>query len=229
MISMMKKLSLGAALALTASVVAVSPAQAVDFDFNGTFAQDNNVLLFDFTTDSDSTVTIFSSSWVEGGFDPILSLFDSTGNLIQFQDDGATIGSTASNGVSYNHGIWDTYFTQLLTAGTYTVAITQFNNFAVGPDLSHGFERDGVGNDNFTAAFGCSQGAFCGASSQLDATGDPNFNRTNAWRFHILNVAQADVVNPPAESVPEPASVLGLAMFGALGAGSMLKRKQQEA
>jgi hypothetical protein len=222
--------SVAAALTLAASVAVSTPAQAADFDFSGTFENDNDVLLFDFEVDVDSTVTVFSSSWVNGGFDPILSLFDSAGNLIQQQDDGLNIGSTSSNGVSYNHGLWDTYFSSFLTPGSYRVGITQYDNFANGPTLADGFTYDGDGNENFTANFGCSQASFCGFPSQESETGDPNFNRTNAWEFHVLNVAQAGVVEPPVEpptSVPEPASILGLLTIGALGISARLKRNQE--
>jgi len=211
--------SVAAALTLAASVAVSAPAQAADFDFSGTFENDNDKLEFGFEVDADSEVTIFSSSWVDGGFDPILSLFDSAGNLIADQDDGDNIGSTVSNGVSYDHGVWDTYFTQFLTSGSYKVVITQYDNFVNGLNLADGFRYDGTGNENFTAAFGCSQGSFCGVDSLDDS-------RTNAWEFHVLNVAQAGVVEPPA-SVPEPASMVGLLTMGALGIGSMLKRKQE--
>jgi hypothetical protein len=221
--------SLVATVAITAAMVASSPAKAVDFDFKGTFQNDNDVLLFNFNIDTDRTITLFSSSWLyedppvgepRGGFDPILTLWDSTGKFIGQQDDGGNVGSTLSNGVSYNHGFLDTYFTQFLTAGTYTVGITQYSNFVAGPNLSDGFEQDD--NPNFTLDF-----AFCGATQPLfngilcrnDST-DP---RTNQWEFHILNVADAEVV----ESVPEPASITGLLVFCVMAAGSTLKRKFQ--
>lgn len=214
--------SVGSALAIAASILGLpSSAGAIDFDFSGTFEQDNDVLLFDFSTDEETTVTIFSSSWVAGGFDPILALWSRSGTLLQSQDDGENIGSTVSNGVSYSHGLWDTYFTQTLSAGDYTVSITQFDNFPVGNALSDGFDFDGASNETFTARFGCSQGSFCGDDSQLFLTGDPNLNRTPEWEFHILNVAQADVVEPP-ESVPEP--LVGLGLLVVTG-GMMLRRR----
>lgn len=204
------------ALTLATSIAISVPAQAADFDFSGTFEQDNDVLLFGFDVDVDSTVTIFSSSWVNGGFDPILTLFDNDGNFINYQDDGAFTGSTPSNGVNYDHDVWDIYFTSFLPAGSYQASLTQFDNIPLGFSLSDGFLYDGAGNENFTAGFGCSQGSFCGVAD-ID---DP---RTNAWELHVLNVAQANVVEPPA-SVPEPTSLLGLLAMGVLGAGSRLRR-----
>jgi PEP-CTERM motif len=220
-----KSQTLAIAIAVAASLAASIPVQAADFDFSGTFENDNDVQLFNFQIDADRTVTVFSSSWLYGdplpgdplgGFDPILALWDSAGNLIAQQDDGRNIGSTLSNGVSYNHGYWDTYFTQFLAAGNYTVSIAQFNNFAAGTNLSQGFLRDSQPNFTFTQGYG-------GATQPLfNGVWDSNDPRTNEWQFHILNADRAEVVN-----IPEPASAMGLLGFGAVGIAAMLKRKPQ--
>ncbi len=217
-----------AGLTLIASIVTTSAAQAADFDFSGTFQQDNDVALFNFTVGQDSEVTLFSSSWLYGnpapgqkigGFDPILALFDSSGNLISQQDDGENIGSTISNGVSYNHGIWDSYFTQVLTAGSYIVSIGQFDNFAVGTNLSQGFIYDSNPNFTFDSDYG-------GATQPLfNGVWDNNDPRTGNWEFHVLNVNQATT---PTEPIPEPASMLGILAFSALSGRKLWQRKQQK-
>lgn len=207
-----------AVLALIASVVATSSAQAAELDFSGTFQQDNDVALFNFSVEQDSEVTLFSSSWLYrdppqgqeiGGFDPVLALWDSTGNLIEQQDDGANVGSTVSNGVSYNYGVYDSYFTRSLTPGSYIASIVQFDNFAVGPNLSQGFRYDS--NPNFNSGFG---------------------NRSADWEFHIVNINETTIDVEEyfeIEPVPEPASMLGILAFGALGGKKLLKRKQKQA
>ncbi|WP_369600392.1 DVUA0089 family protein [Hahella sp. SMD15-11] len=132
-----------------ATLAASMQANAVpmDFDFSGTFTKDNDVVLLNFTVNTASSVTIFSSSWDDGGFDPILAIWDSAGNRIEQQDDGGLTGSTVSNGVSYDYGVWDSYFTIALDAGTYTASIAQYSNFANGTHLSDGFRYDS--NPNF--------------------------------------------------------------------------------
>jgi len=152
-------------LVLLATILLNYPFRAVDFDFSGTFENDNDVVLFDFTLGEDSAITIFSSSWGDdnpatdgyiagGGFDPILAIWDNTGVIEQEQDDGFNAGSTLSNGVPYTHGDWDSFFNVFLTAGDYTASITQYDNFRAGDSLSDGFRHDGNPNFTFGEGFG---------------------------------------------------------------------------
>jgi hypothetical protein len=192
-----------ATLAVSGSAVAIP----TDFDFSGTFANDNDVVELGFTVNADSNITIFSSSWISGdsglGFDPILAIWDSLGNLVQEQDDGGNTGSTMSNGVSYNHGVWDTYFSTFLAAGSYTASIAQFDNFRNGGNLSAGFMHDGNPDFTFDNGYG-TQAMFNGVWSPDDA-------RSGDWEFHILNVDQAVINNAPEPSI---IALLGLGLIG---------------
>ncbi|MET0092706.1 MAG: DVUA0089 family protein [Sedimenticola sp.] len=206
------------AFLLSSCLLAVSSsATAIDFDFSGTFANDNDVALFDFTVGAGgSTVTVFSSSWLAGdngmGFDPILGIWDNAGNLITQQDDGHNTGSTLSNGVLYSHGTWDSYYDVFLAAGDYTASITQYSNFAAGTTLAEGFTQDGNPNFTFDLGYG-SQPMFNGVWSSTDA-------RTGDWEFHILNVAAAE-----ERELPAPAT-LALMGLGLAGIGFARKKKQ---
>lgn len=197
-------------------VSGISVAHADNFSFTGSFTQDDNVQLFNFTVGALSTVTLRTVSYaggtnsagtviLRGGFDPILALFNATtGALIGQNDDGAGV-PTDITGVAY-----DTLLTTSLAAGNYTVAVMQFDNFANGPNLSNGFVRQGQGN--FTAGFDarCTQGRFVDVSDSF-----PNSCRDSHWAFDILNVSGATEVPP---GVPEPASFLLLGT-GILGLG----------
>jgi hypothetical protein len=62
---------------LIAALLLAGPAVfATDFDFSGEFIYDNDVALLDFRVGAASTVTVFTSSWIQGnpplGFDPQL-------------------------------------------------------------------------------------------------------------------------------------------------------------
>jgi hypothetical protein len=201
----------------------MSPAQAADFSFRGSFERDDEVQLFNFTVGALSDVTLRTYSYAggtqadgtvvpRGGFDPILALFDATGALIGQNDDGASPNVPVD---PVTNRTYDTFLQVALAPGNYTVAVMQFNNFAVSPNLANGFTRQGQGNFTstaFLASPNCGQPAFC------DFTGN---GRTNAWAFDILNVSAAVEVpidpTDPTTPIPEPLTLGGtLLAFGGL-------------
>ncbi|MDQ2694405.1 MAG: DVUA0089 family protein, partial [Pseudomonadota bacterium] len=177
-------------------------AGALDFSFTGTFGQDDDVRLFNFSVDAPSEVTLRSLSYAggtnaagasipAGGFDPILTLFDGGGNLVTDDDDGGT-REDPNTGL-----VLDAQTEAELAPGDYTVSITQFNNFANGPTLSEGFEREGQGN--FTAReVGLDEGMFFDFEGNL---------RTGFFAIDILNVNFAepgeDLITMPPQSAIE--------------------------
>jgi hypothetical protein len=66
-----------------------------------------------------------------------------------------------------------------------------------------------------------------GIQMLLSAGGSSNFVFDQGYGTSIAQ-AQEQFIRANSASVPEPASTLGVLAFGALGAGSMLKRKQQQ-
>jgi len=216
-------------LALSAcGIASAGPAQAADFSFTGNFTPDDDVQLFNFVVGAPSNVTLRAWSYAggvnaagatiaRGGFDTILALFDGAGTFLGQNDDGGC-GLVAAD--SLTGRCWDTFLTQSLTAGNYTVAIMQYDNFAVGGTLANGFTRSGQGN--FTAGFGCpdAQRQFNDVSDVLNGCG-----RDSHWAFDILNVN--DAVQQQTGGVPEPGTwALLLVGFGLAGASLRSRQRQ---
>lgn len=186
-----------------------SYSSAASFSYTGRLAQDDAVEIFQFNVTSSSSVTIRTFSYAggtnqigslipEGGLDPYIALFDGRGTLLTDNDDGTGVPVSPVTNLSL-----DAALTQTLSPGSYTLALTQFDNFALGPDLASGFLESGAGN--YTSLFGCSNGSFC------DIDGN---NRTSLWAIDLLNVASA---TGPPNAIPEPASV-ALVAFGIFAA-----------
>lgn len=201
------KTGLVSLLAAAAMAMAGATASAVDYSFSGTFANDDDVQLFDFTVGLESRVTFRTMSYAgganaagvaipRGGFDPILALFDGDGFLIVQNDDGGF--RVPADPVTGSR--WDTYLQRVLQPGEYTVSIMQYANFARGPNLSDGF----LGAH--TSGFRDNAGVV----------------RDGHWAFDILNVNTASLVTAASAplSVPEPATfvlmVAGLASVALL-------------
>ena len=195
--------SIAAIFALT---LASASAQANVFSFTGSFANDNDVQKINFTVNS-WWPTIGIRSWsyaggvnahgdtiTRGGFDPIMAVFDSNGMPVSYNDDGGC-SMVAADAVTGK--CWDTYMLTPMAAGTYTIALSQYDNYSLG-NLADGFAFDGVSNQTFRNGF-------------VDDAGN---RRTSFWALDILNVS--DAMLPSAVGVPEPASLvlLGVGIVG---------------
>src|SRR5438309_8531640 len=104
------------AIILTAATLALSgaPAAAANFSYTGTLSNPDQVLLFDFVVGAPSTVTLRTYSYAggtnaagtvipRGGFDPILALFDASGNEINQNDDGGgNVPADAVTGANFD-------------------------------------------------------------------------------------------------------------------------------
>ncbi len=170
---------------LTAATLALlvlgSPSvMAANLSFTGNFSRDNEneVEYLDFSIAADSTTVIIKTlslnggtnaagNWIDGGgFDPYLALFNKNtgewvfGTLNKNNGDEAVISNTSPN----------PYGT--LLAGEYVLALTQFDNTALG-NLSDGFAADlglmSVGLSPFTLNGGGGSGHWAVDILNVDA------------------------------------------------------------
>lgn len=187
------------------------PASASNFSFTGNLSSPNDIQQFNFSVGTTSDVTLETYSYAggvnvagtsiaQGGFDPILAVFNATtGLLINQNDDGGS--NVPADPVTGQH--YDTYLQALLTPGNYIVTVMQYPNFAIGPTFADGFDQ--------------------AKSDYTDVTGDV---RDSHWAFDILNVDSAVVV----AGVPEPSTwAMMMLGFAGLGFVAYRRRNQSSA
>ena len=77
---------------------------------------------------------------------PVVSLFDSSGNLIVFDAGGFALGACGPRAVDPVAGYClDAYINGFFPAGTYTAILTEWDNTPNGPTLADGFVEQGTG------------------------------------------------------------------------------------
>lgn len=182
-------------VALLSAIALVVPAAAWagPVTFSGNFGLDEDVVLIPFTVSTLSVITMQTTSFANGstGFEPVLTLFDSTGNLLLQDATGGTVpGSCGLRAIDPTSGYClDAFIQSPLNAGSYTLALSEWDNIPGGPTLADGFPQ--TGNGNFTGPeFLGSPGSFILFNGS---------QRTNAWALQIDGLG-----------VPEPATA-GLA------------------
>ena len=129
-------------LAVLALAVLASPAvKAENFAVAGNFTSDDDLLYRTFTVQTLSLATFQTTSAVGGGFDPVLSLFAGNGAfLADADDDDFGLGGLPA-------GSKDSFLQIELDPGTYSLALSQYDNFyRVNPDGTGQFSRHGQGN-----------------------------------------------------------------------------------
>lgn len=201
-----KTSALALVLGVTLGVILASPsARAANITLQGTIGTDDAVQLFNVTVADAGLVDIRSYGYTggttstgtvvpRGGFDTILTLFDGSGAFLTDNDEGAGVAIDPITGMAA-----DARITMNLAAGNYIVAVTQFDNFAWGFNLSDGFIQ--TGNPNFTADPAFTSGGPCATNMFRDISGTEGRCRNGNWTVDFVNVAS---VTP----VPEPSAML---------------------
>lgn len=193
-----------AALAGIAAASIPTVASAADFSFVGSFAKDNGKAGFTFTLGTAGTVEFVSlgyaggvnsagASIAAGGFDGVLSVYDVSGFNIGTGDDGTVVDPITTFAR-------DPLLSLTLAAGSYSVYLTQYDNF--GPaSLGLPFAFD-------------DQPDFRGGFVDFDG-----FKRTGNWALDIRGVSVA-------APIPDASTwALLIVGFGAVGVAARRRRR----
>jgi hypothetical protein len=186
----------------------VVPGLASTVLFQGTFAMDDQVALFNITANTSETITIQTDSYAggtvnstiipAGGFAPTAYLFDNLGDVITLTN--GTCGQVGKDPTTGNCD--DLYFQDTLGPGTFTLALAVYNNTPVGTLATDGFVEDG--DPGFTCQEAGTGGSFCDLTTALGTT------RTGNYAIAITGASSV--------TTPEPGSILLLLAGGALTA-----------
>jgi hypothetical protein len=186
--------------------LAVAPGFTATILFQGAFATDDQVALFNITANTSETITIQTDSYAggtvnstiipAGGFVPTAFLFDNLGDVLTL-----TNGSCSQVGTDPTTGNCDDLdFQDTLGPGTFTLALAVFDNNPAGLFVTDGFVQDG--NPGFTCQEKGTSGSFCDVTTALGTTRTGNY---------AIAITGADSV-----TTPEPGSMLLLFAGGGL-------------
>jgi hypothetical protein len=191
--------------AITTLMIATAAQAAISL--HGTFVADDDMFTTGFSLSSPTAITVRTWSFgggtdadgkliAAGGFSPVVSIFDSLGNLLAFDDGGVAPAGCGARAIDPATGFClDAYITGLFAADTYTVVLTEWDNTPNGPTLADGFVEQGNGN-------------FTGGPFLLNA--GPGYQRTANWELDIPGTA--------AVAAPEPSYALVLGVVLVLAA-----------
>jgi hypothetical protein len=188
--------------------------------FSGNFSTDDDLVTFQYDVQADGLVSIYTTSFASGGFEPIITVFDPSGFLVNFD-----VGSAAPFNDCGFHGIdpvtgacWDALVTwNSEVIGLYTVVLTQWGNESEDFfTLAAGFREtnDIVNSPNYTG------------EPPHNPSGSGSFllpgpiQRTSDWTIFFEAEDQAGL-----NVVPEPASGLLLLGGAALVAWKKTRKK----
>jgi len=188
-------------------------------DFSGNFLFDDDVQFFTFQSPNPGTVTITTTSFAQGGFAPILALYDATGVLLTY-DDGTADGFCAGTDIRGTGYCYDASLSWEAAANAiYYTALSQYDNFPIDNipvtltvtnwNNSTDFFKTG---DHFFTAHG-PFGPGCGLSPQHFCLVDGNLRGPN-W---ALSASGPEGFFGSARQVPETGTLFlilgGLAMI----------------
>jgi hypothetical protein len=171
------------AAAAAACCLFAGAASAAPLTFNGTFDADDARFVYNFHLDTTATMLARTTSWADGGFAPVLTLFGGAG--------GVATGAC-----------WDAVLGADLGPGDYSLVLTQDGNMAIGDTLAAGFQQDGWSNYTSAFALGIADGPMC---MNADAS-----QRSCGWALTVDGLAEQPTGEAPE---PGSLALAGIALL----------------
>lgn len=198
------------AAALLALLPALDPVAATPT--SGSFVYDDELVINRFDLGVTSQVSAATVSWAQGGFAPVLALFDDTSGLLLQLDRGDHVcGDPGAGAADPATGFcWDAFFSTVLPAGHYALVLSQSGNEPAGdrgPGQTFAELYPQTGNVDYTGLANLGQPGFHFISPG-------GFERNGSWSF--------DLRSTPLQ-VPEPA-LPGLLVVAALALTAATRR-----
>lgn len=192
----------------SALAFAASSTYAIPLNYSGTFTADDDRFALSFHLAADSTLVARTTSFAQGGFAPILTLFGAAGGVLQAIGSSNTCGAGSGLEDPATQACWDAALGADLGAGDYTLVLTQDGNHALGDSLADGFQQDGFAHYTSYFAYGVENGSLC---VNADAS-----QRSCGWALLVDGIPAAGL--PPGE-VPEPGTLAlaGIALLALRG------------
>lgn len=191
----MTAIAIRLALACAATLALSWPAQGATTNYAGQFTNDDDLFVQAFTLSAGSHVTGVTSSFAQGGFAPVLTVFGLGGLLVQEVGSAHSCGAGSGAQDGATGFCWDALFDTILGAGDYTLVLSQDGNLAVGSTLADGFTQAGQPDYTGMNYLGMPGAKFINVDLQ---------QRSGNWSL--------DLTMDATSRVPEPAS---LALAGA--------------
>src|SRR5258708_11592652 len=127
------------------SLALTSPLRADTLSYTGNFASDDVVQTFNFIVASQGLVTFQTFGYAggingagnaiaAGGFDPLVSLVNSAGDFLAFNNDGACV-QVGTDATTLN--CFHAYLPLGVDARSYTLALTADNDLALGATFAY--------------------------------------------------------------------------------------------
>ena len=193
----------------------VSSLDAANISFLGSILRDDDLRVFTIIVDEPTSVRIRSVGYAgdqysdvgpiaAGGFDTYLTLFDSTGTFVAENDDSDNAIVDPTTGQAF-----DAEIDANLAPGIFSLWLSQYGNYSLGPSDSFGFSEQG--NASYTNDPTFNGGEPCPSGLFKDSSGSDGACRTGEYGLEFLNdegatayytLLGAELIAAPA--IPEP-------------------------